>query len=63
MPDFEVHGNVSFSFSAIIEAATAEEAEAKAEADKEAFFLQSLEEGDRPDENDIDVEFAQPFKG
>ena len=63
MPDFEVHGYVSFSFTAIIEADSAEEAEAKAEADKEAFFLQSLDEGDRPDENDIDVEFAQPFKG
>lgn len=63
MPDFEVHGNVSFSFTAIIEADSADDAQLKAESDKEAFFLQALDEGDRPDDNDIDVEFAQPFKG
>ncbi|AYQ99916.1 hypothetical protein HWB96_gp02 [Arthrobacter phage Mendel] len=60
---FEVHGSVSFSFTAIIDAATADAAEAIAERDKVAFFLQALEEGDTPDENDIDVEFAQKWEG
>lgn len=63
MPQFEVHGNVSFSFTAIIEADSEDQATAIAESDREAFFMQSLDEGDRPDDNDIDVEFAQPFKG
>lgn len=56
---YEVHGSVSFSFTAIIDANSPDEAEAIAEKDPVAFFLQSLEEGDLPDENDIDVEFAQ----
>jgi hypothetical protein len=60
---YEVHGSVSFSFTAIIDADSADEAEAIAEKDPVAFFLQSLEEGDTPDENDIDVEFAQPWDG
>lgn len=63
MKSYEVHGNVSFSFTAVYEADSAEAAEEMAENDKLAFFLQSLEEGDTPDENDIDVEFAQVFNG
>jgi hypothetical protein len=59
---YVVHGSVSFSFSAIIDANSPDEAEAIAEKDPVAFFLQSLEEGDLPDENDVDVEFAQPWK-
>jgi hypothetical protein len=59
---YEVHGHVSFSFTAIIDADSPDEAEEIAEKDKLAFFLQSMEEGDTPDDNDIDVEFAQPFK-
>jgi len=59
---YEVHGSVSFSFTAIIDADSPDEAEEIAEKDKLAFFLQSMEEGDTPDDNDIDVEFAQPFK-
>lgn len=60
--DYEVFGNVSFSFTAIIEADSADAALEKAESDKLAFFLKSLEEGDTPDGNDIDVEFAQEFR-
>ena len=56
---YEVHGSVSFSFTAIIDADSADEAEEIAEKDKVAFFLQSMEEGDTPSDNDIDVEFAQ----
>jgi len=57
---YEVHGSVSFSFTAIIDADSPDDAEAIAEKDRVAFFLQALEEGDTPDDNDIDVEFAQP---
>ena len=56
---YEVHGSVSFSFTAIIDADSPDEAETIAEKDRVAFFLQAMEEGDTPDENDIDVEFAQ----
>jgi hypothetical protein len=63
MASYEVHGSVSFSFTAVFEAESADAAEEMAENDKLAFFLQSMEEGDTPDENDIDVEFAQAFRG
>ena len=63
MPDFEVHGHVSMSFTAIIEAESAEQAEAIAQDDPVAFFLQALEEGDTPDDSDIEVEFAQAWDG
>ena len=59
---YEVHGSVSYSFTAIIDANSSDEAESIAETDPVAFFLQSLEEGDLPDENDVDVEFAQRWK-
>ena len=56
---YEVHGSVSFSFTAIIDADSPDEAEVIAEKDRVAFFLQAMEEGDTPDDNDIEVEFAQ----
>ena len=59
---YEVHGSVSFSFTAIIDADSPDEAEAIAEKDKVAFFLQAMEEGDTPYDNDIEVEFAQRWE-
>jgi hypothetical protein len=58
---YEVHGSVNFSFTAIIDADSPDEAAAIAEKDRVAFFLQSMEEGDTPDDNDIEVEFAQAW--
>jgi hypothetical protein len=57
--DFEVFCNVSYSFSVIVDA---ENAEAAAALDPVQLFQSGLEQGDLPDENDIDVEFAQPWK-
>ncbi|WP_159702764.1 hypothetical protein [Arthrobacter sp. 18067] len=62
MADFEVHGNVSYSFSAIIEADSAEQAESLALADREGFWQLAVEQGDVPDASDIDVEFAQAWR-
>ena len=59
MSDFEVFCNVSFSFSVIVDAESAESAMA---IDPEQLFQLGLEQGDLPDATDIDVEFAKPYR-
>lgn len=62
MSEWQVHGNVSMSFSAIIEAESEDAAIAIAEKSPVEFFIQSLEEGDEPAASDIEVEFANPWR-
>ena len=63
MAEWEVGGSVSWSFTCIIpDAKSEEDAIAQMERDKVQFFLDALEQGDLPDESDVDVEFANQVK-
>jgi hypothetical protein len=62
MSQYEVHADVRYSFSVIIEAESEEAAIASAEADTVHLFQMALEQGDLPGEGDIEIDFAQEWE-